>query len=42
MRWVDDGFNTSHTHNGIRTWCNYMDQDALKETLVNVGVGEPV
>ncbi|EFJ41466.1 hypothetical protein VOLCADRAFT_98512 [Volvox carteri f. nagariensis] len=39
LRWLEDGFRLSrHTHH-IATWCNYMDQDGLKDALSSVRLG---
>ena len=40
LRWIEDGFNTTrHTHD-VLTWCNYMDQDGLRDAISSVMMGE--
>lgn len=39
LRWIDDGFNLTRNQHGIFTWCNYMDQDALRDALGSVLLG---
>ncbi|KAG2441348.1 hypothetical protein HYH02_009940 [Chlamydomonas schloesseri] len=39
LRWIEDGFNTTrHTHD-VLTWCNYMDQDGLRDAISSVMMG---
>ncbi|GLI67397.1 hypothetical protein VaNZ11_011582, partial [Volvox africanus] len=39
LRWIENGFQTSRYQHNIATWCNYMDQDGLKDGLTSVRLG---
>ncbi|KAG2435830.1 hypothetical protein HXX76_007025 [Chlamydomonas incerta] len=39
LRWIEDGFNTTRHTNSILTWCNYMDQDGLRDAISSVLLG---
>ena len=40
IRWIDDGFNLTRKQHEIVTWCNYPDQEALKDAISSVLRGE--
>ncbi|GFR53208.1 hypothetical protein Agub_g15914, partial [Astrephomene gubernaculifera] len=39
LRWIDDGFSLTRTTHSLATWCNYMDQDALRDAISSVRLG---
>ncbi|GIL82746.1 hypothetical protein Vretifemale_11618 [Volvox reticuliferus] len=39
LRWIENGFQKSRYQHHIATWCNYMDQDGLRDGLTSVRLG---